>query len=77
MKDNGEKLRGAICNVPVECDQTCNQLPHPPGRSCIIILKLKRKLQSRGHVYFCSTMLRINSKNYIWDENWRGAIDRA
>ena len=45
------KIKGAICNVPVECDQTCNQLPHPPDRSCIIILKLKGKLQSR-EVYF-------------------------
>ena len=64
-KGRQRKIKGAICNVPVECDQTCNQLPHPPDRSYIIILKLQRKLQSRGHVYLCSTMLRINSKNYI------------
>ena len=52
-KGQQRKIKGAICNVPVECDQTCNQLPHPPDRSCIIILiQLKRKLQSRGHVYF-------------------------
>ena len=51
-KGQQRKIKGAICNVPVECDQTCNQLPHPPDRSCIIILKLKRKLQSRGDVYF-------------------------
>ena len=51
-KGQQRKIKGAICNVPVECDQTCNQLPHPPDRSCIIILKLKRKLQPRGHVYF-------------------------
>ena len=52
-KGQQRKIKGAICNVPVECDQTCNQLPHPPDRSCIIILiYLKRKLQSRGHVYF-------------------------
>ena len=50
-KGQQRKIKGAICNVPVECDQTCNQLPHPPDRSCIIILKLKRKLQSRD-VYF-------------------------
>ena len=46
------KIKGAICNVSVECDQTRNQLPHLPDRSCIIILRLKRKLQSIGHVYF-------------------------
>ena len=50
-KGQQRKIKGAICNVPVECDQTCNQLPHPPDRSCIIILKLKGKLQSRD-VYF-------------------------
>ena len=37
-KGQQRKIKGAICNVPVECDQTCNQLPHPPDRSCIIIL---------------------------------------
>ena len=37
-KGQQRKLKGAICNVPIECDQTCNQLPHPPDRSCIIIL---------------------------------------
>ena len=48
---NSEKLR-AICNVPVECDDTCKILPRPPEQSGIIMLKLKRKLQFRGHVYF-------------------------
>ena len=38
-KGQQRKIKSAICNVPVECDQTCNQLPHPPDRSCIIILK--------------------------------------
>ena len=51
-KGQQRKIKGVICNVPVECDQTCNQLPHQPDRSCIIIIKLKRKLQSGGQVYF-------------------------
>ena len=38
--------------MPVEYDQTCKQLPRPPDRSGIIMLKLKRQLQFRGHVYF-------------------------
>ena len=46
------KIKGAICNAPVNCDQTGKILPRPPERSSIILLKLKRKLQSRGHVYF-------------------------
>ena len=51
-KGQQRKIKGAICNVPVECSQTCNVLPRPPDRSGIILLKLKRKLQFRGHVYF-------------------------
>lgn len=48
------KNKGAICtcNVPVDCDQTCSVLPRPSERSGIIMLKLKRKLSCRGHVYF-------------------------
>jgi hypothetical protein len=51
-KGQQKKVSGAICNVPVNCDQTCKILPRPPARSGIIMLKLKRKLEFRGHVYF-------------------------
>ena len=51
-KGQHRKIKGATCSVPVECDQTYNQLPRPPNRSGIIMLKLKRKLQFQGHVYF-------------------------
>lgn len=51
-KGQQRKIKGAICNIPVECDKTCNQLPRAPERSGIAMLKLKRKLQFRGHVYF-------------------------
>ena len=51
-KGQQRKIKGAICNIPVECDQTCNNLPRAPESSGIIRLKLKRKLQFRGHVYF-------------------------
>ena len=51
-KEQQRKIKGAICNVPVNCDQTCKILPRPPERSGLILLKLKRKLQFRGHVYF-------------------------
>ena len=44
-KGQQRKIKGAICNIPVECDQTCNQLPRPPHRLGIIMRKLKRKLQ--------------------------------
>ena len=51
-KGQKRKVKGAICNVPVECDNTCKVLPRPPERSGIIMLKHKRKLQFGGHVYF-------------------------
>ena len=51
-KGQQRKIRGAICNVPVSCEETCQVLPRPPDSSGIIMLKLKRKLQFRGHVYF-------------------------
>ena len=51
-KGHQRKVKGALCNVPVECDQTRSLLPRPPERFGIIMLKLKRKLQFRGHVYF-------------------------
>ena len=51
-KGQERKIKGAVCNVPVNCDQTRKILPCPPERSGIILLKLKRKLQFRGHVYF-------------------------
>ena len=51
-KGQQRKIKGAICNIPVECDQTCNHLSRAPESSGIIRLKLKRKLQFKGHVFF-------------------------
>ena len=65
-KGQQRKIKGAICSVPVECDQTCNQLPHPPDRSCIIILKLKRKILSRGHVYFQASRPQLIQQVLNW-----------
>ena len=33
LKGQEIKIKGAICNVPVDCDQTCNIMPRPPERS--------------------------------------------
>ena len=65
-KGQQRKIKGAIRSVPVECDQTCNQLPHPPDRSCIIILKLKRKIHSRGHVYFQASRPQLIQQVLDW-----------
>ena len=65
-KRQQRKMKGAICNVPIECDQTCSQLPRPPDRSGIIMLKLKRKLQFRGHVYFQAVRPEIMQQVLNW-----------
>ena len=41
-KGQQRKIRGAICNVPVCCEETCHVLPRPPDSSGIIMLKLRR-----------------------------------
>jgi len=51
-KGQQRKMKGAICNFPVNCQETCKVLPRAPESSGIILLKLKRKLQFKGHVYF-------------------------
>ena len=46
-----KKIRGAICNVLVNCDTVCQSLPRPSELSGIILLKLKRKLEYSRHQY--------------------------
>ena len=70
-KGQQKKVSGAICNVPVNCDQTCKVLPRPPERSGIIMLKLKRKLEFRGHVYFQAVRPELveNALNWLVQNN--------
>ena len=65
-KGQQKKVSGAICNVPVNCDQTCKVLPRPPARSGIIMLKLKRKLEFRGHVYFQAVRPQLVENALSW-----------
>ena len=37
-KGQQRKIKGAICNVPVECDKTCRTLPRALESSKIILL---------------------------------------
>ena len=46
------KVKGAICNVPVDVENVCKVLPRPPDNNGLLFLKLKRKLMYQGHVYF-------------------------
>ena len=51
-KGQSPKLKGAICNVPIDVVHTCNTLPRTADSNGLLIVKLKRKLVYRGHVYF-------------------------
>ena len=70
-KGQQRKIKGAIRNVPVECDKTCQTLPRAPESSGIIFLKLKRKLQFRGHVYYQAVRPEIvlNALNWLKANN--------
>ena len=50
-KGQQKKIRGAICDVPVNCDTVCQSLPQPSELCSIILLKLKRKLEYSGRQY--------------------------
>ena len=51
-KGQFSKIKGAVCNVPVEADSMCNILPRGTDSNDLILIKLKRKLSYSGHVLF-------------------------
>ena len=51
-KSKFSKIKGSICNIPIEAANTCNILPRPAVSNGLIIAKLKRGSKYRGHVYF-------------------------
>uniref|UniRef100_A0A7M5WQX0 DUF6570 domain-containing protein n=1 Tax=Clytia hemisphaerica TaxID=252671 RepID=A0A7M5WQX0_9CNID len=46
------KLKGSICNVPINVENVANTLPRSTSDNGLLIVKLKRKLEYRGHVVF-------------------------
>lgn len=70
-KGQQRKIKGAICDVPVACDNTCKLLPTPAENSGIIMLKLKRKLDFRSHVYFQAVRpdIVLNALNWLLVNN--------
>ena len=51
-KGQTPKIKGSICNVPIDTNDVTNILPRGADSNGIIMIKLKRKLSFRGHVYF-------------------------
>ena len=46
------KVKGSICNVPIDTNKVYNVLPRASDSTGIIMVKLKRKLIYNGHVLF-------------------------
>ena len=46
------KIKGAICNIPIDVAQINKVLPAGADSNGIVSVKLKRKLSYNGHVYF-------------------------
>jgi len=44
------KIKGIVCNVPIETDEVCNVLPRSIDDSNVIFIKLKRKLRYNSNV---------------------------
>ena len=57
-KSQSLKIRGAISNVPIDTIGISNTLPHQADSNGLVIVKLKRNLERRGH-YSVITVLKI------------------
>ena len=44
------KIKGNICNIPIEAANICNILPKPANSNGLIVVKLERGLRYRGYV---------------------------
>ena len=51
-KGQSPKIRGAICNVPINSEEICNVLPRGMDNNGIVQVRLKKRLNFKSHVYF-------------------------
>ena len=51
-KGKTPKIHGSVVNVSVNVSEICNQLPRKGNCEEVILVKLKKKLSCKGHVYF-------------------------
>ena len=52
QKGQFPKLKGVICNIPIETMDITNTLPQGTDSSGLLMVILKRMLNFRGHAYF-------------------------
>lgn len=70
-KGQQPKIRCAVCNIPIQADAVSNVLPRPSDNDGVILVKLKRKIEFKGHVYFesvCPRFVEI-ALNYLKEHN--------
>ena len=51
-KGQSPKLKGALCNIPVEHVDVGSLLPRTTDSNGLVIVKLMKKLECKGHVLF-------------------------
>jgi len=51
-KGQQKKIKGALCNIPIQAEEIHNCLPPGMDSNGLIWVKLKRKVEYRGHVLF-------------------------
>lgn len=52
LKDHSHKPEVALCNVSIETINVSSLMPIEADSNGLIVVKLKKKLEYRGHVYF-------------------------
>ena len=51
-KGHSPNIKGSVCNLPIENMDVNTLLPRQANSNCLVIIKLKRKIEYRDHVYF-------------------------
>ena len=45
------KIKGTICNIPIQTESVCQTLPRTLNESNVLFIKLKKKLSFKSHVF--------------------------
>ena len=76
-KDQSSKIRGTLCNFPIEnVVGNYNILPRPADSNVLIIVKLKRKVRNKDHVilesvrphFSKSLLLYMKQNNFLYSD---------
>ena len=78
MHGKGEfaKMKGTICNIPVDSDEVSKNLPRGADSNGITIVKLKRQLKYKGHYIcepvrpdiMCETLNYLKANNHLYSD---------